>query len=161
MLTKNLTPFPIGTKVCSRRPPAPELTLVVKGTFAIVDGGVATPIEDQPPLTAETFADDDEARGGECLYPGDFADFKPNGEVLLHGTCHSPGGAPVRECPVRVTVGEWSKALRVVGWRAWSDGLAGAALSAPVPFSYMRRAQRHARSTRATGSNRHRRVHST
>lgn len=140
MLTKNLTPFLVGTKLTSRRPPQPEMTLVVRATYAIGPGGALTVVErpiDQRFLSGEVFADGDDERAGECLFPSDFADFKLNAEVLLKGHCHAAGGVPLTECLVRFAVGAWSKTLRVVGRRAWSDRLPGAVASAPLPFTKM------------------------
>lgn len=133
MLVKNVTPFPHAAKVTSRRPPRPDMTFVVKGTFAL-GAGVLAPLADQPALTADLYAEDDDERAGECLYPGDFADWKANAEVLLRGTCRAPGGRPAPEATVRFAVGGWSKILRVTGPRAWSDGLVSRA-SAPLPFT--------------------------
>ncbi len=141
MLTRNLTPFLFGAKVCSRRPPVPEMTLIVRGTFRLVRGEPVVRRRrisiEQGPLTAEVFADDDEEQRGECVYGGDFADFKLHAEVLLQGKCHAPGGKPVTECPVLFRVGGWSKMLRVIGPRAWTDSVIGAAFSAPQPFTEM------------------------
>ncbi|MFO0610941.1 MAG: DUF2169 domain-containing protein [Polyangiaceae bacterium] len=143
MKTKNLTPMPLGTKVTARRPRRPEMTVIVRGKFRIVHAREAELIEDpmnplvQGFMTADVFAEDDDERQGESLQPGDFADFKPHPEVLLRGTCYTPLGRPLPECPVKFSVGAWSKSLRVVGRRVFSDGLAGAAASPPVPFSKM------------------------
>ncbi|APR84296.1 Pentapeptide repeat family protein [Minicystis rosea] len=139
MLTKNLTPFLLGTKVCSRRPPQPEMTIIVRGAFALRPGEALAVDEkvEQGALSAETFLEEDEDRKGECVYPGDFADYKLNAEVLLKGTCHAPRGRPVTECLARVAVGAWSKSLRVVGPRAFSDRYAGALASEPLPFTKM------------------------
>src|ERR1700722_14548566 len=118
MRAQNLTPFLFGYKVTSRRPPQPEMTLVVRGAFVLApDEELAVPPGlfplSQGSLSGETFAADDEDRTGECLYPGDFADWKPRAEVLLRGACHPPGGRAARSCPVRFSVGAWSKALTV------------------------------------------------
>jgi uncharacterized protein YjbI with pentapeptide repeats len=140
MITRNLTPFLFGAKACSRRPPAPEMTLVVRGSFLLVREGPVTAVEDvmeQGPLTAEVFAEGDDEKRGECLYGGDFADFKMRAEVLLRGTCHAPGKKPVTECPVLFRVGGWSKILRAVGERVWTDNVLGPAVSDPRPFTEM------------------------
>ncbi len=142
MKTKNLTPFPFGTKVTSRRPPRPELTAVVRSCHVIVPGQPLAlpeglPAIAQGPMTADTYRDDDDERTGECLYPGDFADWKPRAEVMLRGTCHTPEGKPLTECPVRFAVGGFSKILRVTGRRLWSDDGPGAAMSRPIPFARM------------------------
>lgn len=138
MLKKNLTPFLIGTKLTARRPPQPEMTLVVRATYAIDASGRLTVVEqpvDQRFLSGETFADGDDDQKGACVFPSDFADFKLNAEVFFKGHCHAAGGVPLTECLVRFAVGTWSKTLRVVGRRVWQDKLMGAAPSAPVGFT--------------------------
>ena len=45
-------------------------------------------------MTSDTYLDDDAERAGECLYPSDFADWKPHAEVMLRGTCHTPPASP-------------------------------------------------------------------
>lgn len=140
MLTRNLTPFLHGTKLISRRPPQPEMMLVVRGTFTLRPGeplAAITQAVDQRFLSGETFAEGDDERAGECIFPSDFADFKLNAEVFFKGACHTPGGRPLPECPVKFAVGGWSKTLRIVGRRAWSDTMPGAVASAPIPFTKM------------------------
>ncbi|WP_437337240.1 DUF2169 family type VI secretion system accessory protein [Sorangium sp. So ce394] len=142
MANKNLTPFLFGSKVTSRRPPQPEMTLIVRAKFNLRPGAPLSLPEGHPVLAQETlrgdvFRDDDHDMTGECLYPSDLADFKPHADVLLLGTCHTPGKARMTECPVRFGVGSWSKILRVVGDRVWMDGLLGPAMSDPVPFDRM------------------------
>lgn len=142
MKIKNLTPFPFGTKIASRRPRQPEMTLVLRATYVLAPGkALALPgdgkLVAQGSMSADTYREDDDARAGECLYPGDFADWKPRAEVMLRGNCHTPFGKPLPECPVRFQVGSWSKLLRVVGRRFWSDDLPSAVMSAPAPFTVM------------------------
>lgn len=142
MKLKNLTPFPFGTKVTSRRPPRPEMTLVLRAAYVLSPGKPLSlpegpPLVAQGPLRAETYREEDEERTGECLYPGDFADWKPRAEVMLKGTCHTPFGKPLPECPVRFVVGSFEKLLRIVGRRFWSDDQPGAVMSQPAPFTKM------------------------
>src|ERR1700733_13601084 len=140
MQTKNLTPFLFGSKVTSLAPPQMQMTMIVRASFKLRPGEPLTPIEDlmeQGPLKADEFRDDDDDRRGECLYASDFADFKLHADLLLSGTCHTPGGRPMTECPVRFTVGAWSKTLVVVGRRVWTEKLIGAAVSEPHPFTTM------------------------
>ena len=129
-------PLLFGSKVTSRTPPIPELACVVRGTYAIVPGGVAAELDGIPqlvqgPLSAEAFADDDHERQGAVTYPGDFADFKLNSEVLFAGSCHAPRGRSVQELLATIEIGRWSKALRVIGDRTWSER------DKPVPFVSM------------------------
>jgi len=144
MKTKSLLQFPFGTKVTSRKPPQREMAVIVRGRFHLRPGlppGQPVPsigwFLEQGPLTGEQFSESDDDRAGECLYPGDFADYKLGTEVMLRAACHAPGGQPVTECPVRFTVGTWSKTLHVIGRRVWTERILGAAISNPVPFVTM------------------------
>ncbi len=142
MKLKNLTPFPFGTKVTSRQPPRPELTLVLRACYLVEPGNPLTLPEGpsliaQGAMTSDSYLDEDAERSGECLYPGDFADWKPHAEVMLRGTCHTPDGKPSPECLVRFSVGAFSKALRVMGRRFWSDDMPGAVMSETAPFTRM------------------------
>ena len=140
--TKNLTPFPFGTKVTSRRQRRCEMTLILRACYVLVTGAPlslpkGTKLSAQGAMSADTYREEDAERAGECLYPGDFADWKPHGEVMLRGTCHTPSGKPLTECPVRFSVGRWSKTLRVIGKRLWSDDSPSAAMTKPAPFTKM------------------------
>lgn len=140
MLTKNLTPFLVGTKVISKRPPRPEMMLIVRASYSIQPGGVLAPVEElmeQRFLSGDTFAEGDDELLGECIFPSDFADLKLNAEVFLKGHCHVAGNTPLSECLVRFSVGSWSKTLKVVGKRVFSDLMPGARASAPAPFTKM------------------------
>lgn len=145
MRIKILAPLLFGASATSTRPPRPEMTAVVRGTFEIVPGGTVKEIEGIPqvaqgPLRADVFRDGDDERSGECLYASDFAAWKPNAEVLLTGSCYAPHGKPIVECLVRVAVGAWSKTLRVSGDRRWE----GNRISAPKGFITMPLDHRHA-----------------
>lgn len=129
MRTKNLTTFPFGTRVTSTKPPKPEMVVVVRGRFEMVDGGVArvrdteeaTAFLSQGPLTADRFADDDDARAGALLYASDFADLKPKAEVLLTGRCRTPDGKAATSCDVSLRLGSFEKTIRVFGPRQWTE----------------------------------------
>lgn len=142
MRIRNQTPFLFGYRPTARRPSRPEMTAIVRGTFVIVPGGPVAvpegiPLLVQGAMTGEVYRDDDEDRSGECLYPDDFARVKPRAEVLLRGTCHTPNGAPLPECPVRFVVGGWSKLLRILGPRVWTDSVVGSPFTDPIPFTRM------------------------
>jgi uncharacterized protein YjbI with pentapeptide repeats len=142
MKTKNFTLFPFGAKVTSRRARRHEMTLVLRACYVLAPDKPLAPPEGlsvvaQGPMTADTYRDDDAERAGECLYPGDFADWKPHAEVMLRGTCHTPEGKALAVCPVRFSVGKWSKTLRVSGRRMWTSDARDALMSKPVPFTTM------------------------
>ena len=143
MKTNNLTPMPVGTRVTSRNPGRLEMTVIVRGKFRLAHGEPLVLVGDpndplvQGFMSADLFDEADDERVGESLSPSDFADYKPHAEALFRGSCYPPGGAPVTECSVRMSVGDWSKSLRVVGRRVFSDSRAGAALSQALPFTEM------------------------
>jgi len=168
MRVKNLTPFVFGFKACSRKPPQPEMMVVVRGKFDLRPGHPLRPskgdkdvdpaaleleeqdgagaeasakamemglsILGQGALSDESFDDEDAARMGASTYPGDFADFKLNAEVMLSGTCHLP--APKTEARVAFSVGKWEKTLKVMGVRVWLDESRLDA-TRPLPFREM------------------------
>jgi hypothetical protein len=110
------------------------MSVVVRGTFAMLDDGSLAPVAptDGPrPLSAASFRDDDDDCAGGAVEPSDFADFKTRAEVLLKGACHTPRGEAIGECAVQVKVADWSKTLRVIGRRVWGGS------AAPAPFVTM------------------------
>lgn len=127
MLVQNSTPYAVAHKSTSRRPPAPEIVLVVRAKLLIAADGTlklpeGRPLEMQGSCSGELFHPDDDEQAGECIHPSDLVDFKVNAEVMLRGTCHAPKGAPASQVGVHFGVGGWSKSLRVVGPRVWSLG---------------------------------------
>lgn len=140
MLTKNTTPFLLAAFASSVRSPAPSMTIVVRGSFRLAPGeplAILDGLGEQGSLEGDVFAPGDDERTGPLLRAGDFAEHKPRVDVLVRADCHTPGGKPMTECPARVTLGAWSKALRVTGNRTWQTGLLGASPSAPSPFTRM------------------------
>ncbi len=148
MRFKNLSDFPFGTKLSSLEPPAPDMVVIVRGRFDLVHDGVARLPEGLAPLvqgalSADAFAEGDDERAGELVYPSDFADFKPRADVMLAGSFHPPTSRAIRECPVTFAVGNWNKRLRVVGSRSWSATMTGLTPSEPahlgvLPLTYRR-----------------------
>jgi uncharacterized protein YjbI with pentapeptide repeats len=135
----NYTGFPFGTKLALRTPPQREVAVIVRARFRLRPGEplVALGSTEQGAMTADRFAEGDDERAGECLYPSDFAETKRGTEVMLLGTCHAPGGRTVVECPVRFTVGAWSKSLLVFGRRTWVERGRSAVPSEPQGFVRM------------------------
>jgi len=70
---------------------------------------------------------------------------KPNGELLVQGSCFAPEGQLINANRVSVKLGQLSKELMVFGDRHWIKGLGiGWGLSEPVPFSEMPVSYTHA-----------------
>jgi len=58
-------------------------------------------------------------------------------EVVILGCAHAPGGEPVTEMRVAVTVGDVRRELVVIGDRRWVRQHGGVVMSPPVPFTHM------------------------
>lgn len=119
------------------RPPRDTLTLIVKGTYELSPGGVATLLEEQPFSTGSAPYPDDEEGTGPPRYESDFAYFKPAADVIVVGSCHAPGGRPVERCPVTVEVGRLTRKLAVFGDRTWVPGVLRYSVDGPEPFREM------------------------
>lgn len=139
-IQKNETGFHWGPRATSRQGRQVELAVCVRGVFRLAPG---QPLEeltdplDQGFMSGEVWEPTDLARKGPIRRHSDFADWKPNTDLLLKGTCYPPGGADV-VCDVSWGVGEWSKTLRVYGPRTYKPGLVfGGSISDPEPFQSM------------------------
>lgn len=137
MFHKNETALQYGRKLTSRNPPQAQMAVILKGTYRLVPGEPLALIEDMIEagfMNSDVVADSDLDRVGAISYPSDFADFKPNAEVMLRGAAYPPTGADTAVA-VEFRVGTWSKQLLVVGPRVWKPGLLfGASVSDPLPF---------------------------
>ena len=125
-------PFIVSTLPWESRPGQWNLTVCLKATYALTPG--------DPALAAEQDGSHDDVlfeqtRHASLYSPGDFVPFKSRADVLLVGHAHAPGGAAVDGLIVRLRVGEFTKALRVTGDRAWIEAPQGPRPSAPRPFT--------------------------
>ena len=96
----NNTPLRFGVLAGRINFSGDSLTLIVKGTYDLVPGAEATPVEEQPYPTGDEFYPDDEEQTGGARYEADLAYMKPAADVLLVGKCYAPAGDPVVMCPV-------------------------------------------------------------
>jgi uncharacterized protein YjbI with pentapeptide repeats len=117
--------------------PGHSLTLIVKGTFDLVPGGVLTPVDDQPHLSGDVPYADDEEGVRPPRYAHDFAPTKPGADLMLAGHCRAPGGMPTPVCRVTFAVGDHARSLIVMGERRWRWSLLGRRPSEPEPFTKM------------------------
>ncbi len=133
----NSTTFPVAAGVhLGGRESTYTMSVAVKATFALVPGRELTALGDQEGFRGEEFADP-ESIASELLHGNDLAMWKPHADLLLRGTCHAPGGAPVPVCEVGWRVGDWAKTLRVSGDRVWRPGLLFTSPGEAIPFSSM------------------------
>jgi len=115
--------------------PKHSLTFIIKGTFDLVYGGVATMAEEQLFPTGDELHPDDDEGSGSVFYESDFAYYKPRADLLLSGKCHTPGGKPVQACKVSFGVGQKLKTLGIFGDRYWNQ--LTRTISDPEPFTQM------------------------
>lgn len=138
ILVRNMSPFAFAMGLTSRRPPRPEMFVVVKASYAFKADGTLTRLEVRDaPVRGDAFDPAADDFAGEVLYPTDFAHHKSRAEVMLKATCHTTKGRAQRECVAGVAVGEWSKRVRVVGPRVWVEDPLGDFPSEPGTFSKM------------------------
>lgn len=70
--------------------------------------------------------------------PLDTGEPKARGEVVVFGSYHAPGGAPVLQHGARVNVGPIDKSVRVTGRREWRRGPDNTSFAtSPEPFTTM------------------------
>jgi uncharacterized protein YjbI with pentapeptide repeats len=109
----NDTPFTIAP-VPGRIPfPGHSLTFVVKGAFVLEPGKKAALASGQISPAGDEYFPGDQEGTGSLFYGSDFMYFKPRTDLLLTGTCRTPGGHPEERCPVTFGVGAWEKTLVV------------------------------------------------
>src|SRR5712671_7403557 len=108
----------VGWTVSKIRPPQYAATFIVKGTYKLRPGQSATQeAVELAPLGGDVHWDDDDAKS--LKYASDFAPMKPRADLLLVGSAHAPGGVPAKSFVVRFRVGEFTKAIEVIGNRKW------------------------------------------
>lgn len=129
----NLTPFEVLPLPGKARPTTPSLTVIVKGTFAIVPDGICKVAAKQRPIEPDRpFLDE---IGRSLAWASDAAPFKPHSDFYVLGSFHQPGGipAPVGEAGFRF--GPLSKTLTVFGPRLAVKGADGGwTVTPPEPF---------------------------
>ncbi len=131
----NETPFQLAPLVGRVGFPGHSLTLVVKGTFVLRNGGKAVLAKEQDEFCGDVAFDDDESGEGAPQYEADLvAPTKPRTDFVVVGHCHTPGQQPLRQCEVAAGLGAHVHHLQIYGERQWlADGRA----STPQPFVRM------------------------
>jgi len=128
------SPLELGFRIWQLRPPAPSLTVVVKGTFDPAAGDPALFADEQVPASGEVYWEDDVERSLRA--PSDFALLKPRGECFVVGKAWAPGGRPAPMVACSFKLGPVEKSFAVFGDRRWTKGLVRS-MSEPAPFTEM------------------------
>ncbi|MRG97162.1 DUF2169 family type VI secretion system accessory protein [Polyangium spumosum] len=148
MEIRSFCPFPAAAFVWEAGPGVHSLTILVKATFLLVHGAEATiaPAQDEP--SGDVPWDNDP--GASLRFATDFAPLKPRTDVLVVGHAFAPKGAAVTELSCRIEIGDFAKALELVGDRRYSPGPEG--LSAGPPAAFTRMPLRYERAARGHGN---------
>jgi hypothetical protein len=113
------------------------LVVAIKGTYQLRCNG------EEPILceVQEKLVESDTFTGqpgfSATKYELDYAHRKPQCDVLVNGSAHSPGGCPAPSVTVGLKVGRVNKRFSVVGNRQWVDTFLMVALSPATPFLTM------------------------
>ncbi len=113
---------------------SPSATFIVKGTYDLSPGKVATPSGEQLDPSGDLFVDDNYR--ALLHYASDFAPFKPNCDILLKAHAHAPEGKPVPQLDAGFQIGPCSKSLSLTGDREKSSKLFSSTGN-PSPFHKM------------------------
>ncbi len=116
----SLCPFTAGEIVWQAQGGAWTLSICVKATFALVPESDAAIAEAQ-----------------DAIEPGDLVPFKPKTDVILRGHAYAPEGRAVEALVARFSVGDFTKAIGVIGDRVWREGSDGLEPSPPEAFTKM------------------------
>lgn len=132
------TPYTVGHSESMYAPGKPFMAVIVKGTFALVEGGrcIALPRKEQPKLSKPiNFLDE---HGNSHKTPMDVSPFKLRAECLFIGSAHAPGGQPVHVLEAGFQVGAMRKSLAIYGNRRWVRHPDGSAhMTEPEAFTEM------------------------
>lgn len=106
--------------------------VTAKATFRIGAGGPEIDVDRPLPIL---HADQETDLG---LLPRDVVPRMDDAfEVMLLGAAYAPGGRPIKERTVALTVGSERRELAVIGDRVWESGPQGWRISRPTPFTRM------------------------
>ena len=128
----NKTPFPAQLAFCTDPHGVDTAIAVVKATFAMRPNIIALAQPQLPIVTADAYWADPAT--SSIRYASEIGFVKPSTDIVMLGHCWAPGGKPVRKSHVRLTVGPYSKTVKVFGNR-YADTLLGIrTIVGPLPF---------------------------
>lgn len=113
------------------------LAVLVKRTYDILPGGrCARSAEDRRLIPGDVHYGDPAC--SSVRFESDFVPFKVATDVVVEARAYAPGGRPVQQLDVSVSVGPFTKAVRVIGDRVARHRRGAAPVfTDPVPFTEM------------------------
>ncbi len=134
----NETPFDVRSLQSAFEPGSPFVSVIIKGTFDLVPGGVCAPLpkkKQQKIGPPEQFSD---AYGNSLKTDGDLIPYKPKADCIFVGSAYTPQGRSVEGIEVAFGVGQSFKRLAVWGDRNWvREAGGGVRVEGPAPFTSM------------------------
>lgn len=133
-VVENRTPYAAERTWVRDKDGVETWVVAVKATFAAVPGKPLALADEQPPalLLPEHFGD---PQATSVRAPADVTDVRPGTDVIvIDARAFAPGGRPVAETTVSVSVGPVAKSLKVVGERLWESRVTGPVPTKAIPF---------------------------
>lgn len=127
-----LFPCSVGGLLWEAKSSQWTLTVCVKSTLVLVDGGVAAPSEIQDPIFEDRPWDGE--AGASLFGPADLVPLKPKVDILLSGHAYAPPGGAARRFSVRMRVGDFEKQLDIAGDQYWVQDASGLREGEPEPL---------------------------
>ena len=120
MRIKNARLFPTALAFGKTTEGASFLSVIIKGTFKLENGGPARAASAQLPIFTADEPYNPKDPTSALKFESDLVPFKPRTDVILVGHAYAPHGRPAKVVDVEIEVGPLRKKLRVFGDRAWS-----------------------------------------
>lgn len=120
MKIKNARLFPTALAFGKTAEGASFLSVIIKGTFKLENGGPARVAEKQLPIFTADEPYNPKDPASPLKLESDLVPFKPRTDVILVGHAYAAYGRPAKVVDVEIEVGPIHKKLRVFGGRAWS-----------------------------------------
>ncbi len=116
MKIKNPTLFQVEALPMRGPKGEPQLTVIVKGTFAFGSGGSDVADEQLPIAYGDIYKD----KNGAVYYESDIVPMKPCTDIVLDAAAMAPDQRPAEVVSVAVKVGKTEKKLAIFGDRFWN-----------------------------------------
>src|SRR5258707_230141 len=132
----NSTPFAPAMAVFPNRQGIDTLYVVVKGTFDLLPRMSVSEVQVPPTMADEYWGD---PATSSLKYASELHVGKPTTDVVLVGKAWAPGGRPVPETAISVSVAGRRKVIRVIGDRTWKRfGISAPEEFASIPLPFER-----------------------
>ncbi len=131
----NETPFSVGYNACmDHRTGGARWDMAVKGTFDISEDGMLQISNKQVAVFSSSEFYDREDNSSIKYHSDLEAQSKDRIDILVNAHAYAPEGKAVTELDVGVTVGTWTKQLKIIGNRYWDKSMGVMFKTMPTKF---------------------------